>query len=44
MRDAPPTAPREDAMSEQREIPQDHELEERLTALRARFDELRGRL
>ncbi|MGH0032001.1 MAG: peptide chain release factor 2 [Myxococcota bacterium] len=29
-------------MSEQREIPQDHELEERLTALRARFDELRG--
>jgi hypothetical protein len=31
-------------MSERSEIPTDHELEEQLTALRRRFDELRGRL
>lgn len=31
-------------MSERTEIPQDHELEEQLAALRRRFDELRGRL
>lgn len=31
-------------MSEQRELPDDHELQERLRTLRRRYDELRGRL